>query len=116
MRKSFFKASGRRGGQKRARNLSPERRSEIASRAANARWKKPHKSVRFDAPSLDDPTYLEEVLLEGSLDDWNRIYEEISDRPFGATAKALGRVLSSTRYYGVSPLWAGILRGVQGMP
>ena len=107
------------GGEKRARNLSPERRSEIASRAARARWKRPDlmmKSVRFDAPSLDDPTYLEEVLLDGSLDDWNRIYEEISEYPFGAIAKALNTVLSSTQYYGVTPLWRGILRSVQGNP
>lgn len=29
---------GRRGGNKRAKNLTPERRSEIARQAAEARW------------------------------------------------------------------------------
>jgi hypothetical protein len=70
-------------------------------------------SVRLDAPRLDDPTYLEEVLLEGSVADWSRIYREISDFPFGSTAEALERVLVSTRHYGVTPLWVGILRNVQ---
>lgn len=32
------KASGRKGGLKRASNLSPERRSEIARKAARTRW------------------------------------------------------------------------------
>lgn len=32
---------GQRGGKKRAANLSPERRREIASKAASSRWKKP---------------------------------------------------------------------------
>jgi hypothetical protein len=40
-------------------------------------------SVRFGAPSLEEPAYLEEVLVEGGLRDWKMIYEEISDRPFG---------------------------------
>lgn len=74
------------------------------------------KSVRFSFPSLDDPAYLEEVLLDGSLADWERIYKEISDRPFGATAKAMKTVLSSTHHYGVIPLWRGILQNVQGIP
>lgn len=72
------------------------------------------KSVRLENPSLDDPAYLEEVLLEGSLNDWKQIYKEISDRPFGTTAEALKRVLSSTHYYGVTPLWSRILENFQG--
>lgn len=32
--------SGREGGKRRAEKLSPERRSEIARKAAEARWKK----------------------------------------------------------------------------
>jgi hypothetical protein len=32
---------GSKGGQKRARNLSAKRRSEIAKKAAKARWKEP---------------------------------------------------------------------------
>lgn len=31
---------GRKGGQKRAENMTPERRSEIAKKAAASRWKK----------------------------------------------------------------------------
>lgn len=31
---------GRKGGQARAKNISPERRAEIARKAAAARWKK----------------------------------------------------------------------------
>jgi hypothetical protein len=33
------RAGGRKGGRQRAKNLSAERRSEIASKAARARWK-----------------------------------------------------------------------------
>lgn len=31
---------GRKGGQSRAKNLTPEKRSEIAKKAARARWRK----------------------------------------------------------------------------
>lgn len=34
------RVGGRRGGLQRAKNLTPERRSEIAKLAAEARWKK----------------------------------------------------------------------------
>ena len=34
------KELGRKGGTKRAANLSPERRAEIAKKAAESRWKK----------------------------------------------------------------------------
>ena len=34
------KELGRKGGKKRAANLSPERRAEIARKAAESRWKK----------------------------------------------------------------------------
>ena len=34
------KAMGRKGGKKRAKSLTPERRKEIARKAAAARWKK----------------------------------------------------------------------------
>ncbi len=122
MKASFFKKAGRLGGETRARNLSPGRRSEIASRAAAARWRKTPaarsralmESVRFNAPNLEDPAYLEEVLLDGSVDDWKPIYEAISDRPFGAVATALDRVLKFTQGYGVIPLWTGILSNVRG--
>jgi len=120
MKKSFFKAAGKRGGQKRAKNLSPGRRSEIAARAARSRWKGPKagsalmQSVRFDQPKLSDPAYVEEMLLDGSLQDWRCLYEEVSDRPFGPAAAALKTVLSSTKHYGVTPLWSGLLRNIQG--
>lgn len=34
------KALGAKGGKKRAESMSPERRAEIAKKAANARWKR----------------------------------------------------------------------------
>jgi hypothetical protein len=37
------KRTGRKGGLKRAAGLTPERRSEIARKAANARWAKKEK-------------------------------------------------------------------------
>ncbi len=73
-------------------------------------------SVRLRTPSLEDPAYLEEVLQEGDIGDWRMIYEKISDRPFGAVAAALDRVLSSTHQYGITPLWSAILRRLQGAP
>ncbi|MCY4429017.1 MAG: hypothetical protein OXC11_01310 [Rhodospirillales bacterium] len=38
------RSGGRKGGLTRARKLSPERRSEIARQAAEARWKKVQES------------------------------------------------------------------------
>ncbi len=43
---------GRRGGLSRARNLSPERRHEIARRAAEARW---GKKAGAPTPDPNDP-------------------------------------------------------------
>ncbi len=37
-------ALGAKGGKKRAENLTPERRKEIAEKAAKARWSKPQES------------------------------------------------------------------------
>lgn len=71
-------------------------------------------STRFSTPSLQEPAYLEEVLLEGGLREWRQIYEEIADRPFGPVARSLEQVLSSHHYYGVTPLWSAILQRVQG--
>ena len=39
----YLRAIGRKGGKERAKNLSPERRTEIAKKAAKARWDKPKK-------------------------------------------------------------------------
>ena len=36
----FFREQGRKGARKRAANLTPERRSEIARKAVQARWAK----------------------------------------------------------------------------
>lgn len=116
MEKGFFRKSGRRGGRARARKLSPERRSEIAAKAARARWggsPPMMRSVRFEAVDLANPAYLEEVLLEGSMRDWRDVFSEISNRPFGDVAQALARVLSSSKSYGITPLWIGLLRSVQ---
>ena len=116
----FFEACGRRGGLQRARRLSSLERSAIAARAANARWgkwsshSKPLASVRLNQPRWNDPTYIEELLSDGSLADWREIYLRISDKPFGPTATALERVLSSTEIYGVTALWKGILKMIQG--
>ena len=38
---SAASAMGKRGGKARAANMTPERRAEIASAAAKARWQKP---------------------------------------------------------------------------
>lgn len=117
MNKSFFKESGRRGGQLRARGLSPLERSSIASLAAQARWKKtvlPMSSIRLEGIWWEDPVYLEEVLSEGALPAWKVLYRKIADHPFGPTADALQKVLSYSQIYGVTPLWKGILKKVQG--
>lgn len=37
----YLRALGRKGGKKRAKTLTPERRAEIARKAAKARWDKP---------------------------------------------------------------------------
>lgn len=116
----FFREQGRRGGLKRARRLSAEARSSIASRAAHVRWgtqplSKPLKpSVRLGAPRWQDPVYLEEILEEGSLHDWSALYHRIADHPFGDIAQALERCLAAARIYGVTPLWRGILHSLRG--
>lgn len=43
---------GRKGGAQRARNLSPQRRSEIATKAAEARWSKPPVPAREPMPRV----------------------------------------------------------------
>lgn len=116
----FFEECGRKGGRKRARRLSPAARLAIASRAANARWKKggkapiPISSMRLEKPSLEDPVFLEELLREGSLNDWKEIYQKIADHPFGSSSNALEKVLESTLIYGATPLWKEILRNLKG--
>lgn len=119
-RSHFFKACGQKGGKARARHLSAARRSAIAARAAHVRWKKPVEgtslmpSIRIENPALDNPAYVEEILCEGSLEDWKAIYHCIIDRPFGPEAQALEQAIASTSAYGVIPLWRGLLQTVRG--
>ncbi len=42
----FFRKEGKRGGKKRAEQLSPERRSEIARKAVQARWKRQKREAK----------------------------------------------------------------------
>ncbi len=115
----FFVEQGRRGGLKRARSLSRLQRITIASRAAKARWQAGSaslsvRSIRLNRPDFNDPVYLEELLSEGSLESWRELCHRVSERPFGPSANALERVLSSTEIYGVVPLWRGILKNMRG--
>lgn len=111
---------GRHGGRVRARRLAPSRRSAIAANAARARWRAPPSlspslpSVRLQETDWQDPVYLQEVLADGSLSDWRMLHRFIAERPFGATAQALERVLTAEKMYGVTPLWGALLRQVQG--
>lgn len=116
-----FARWGRSGGRKRAESLSASQRSQIASRAARARWKvqagqtpEVHDSVRLRRADWKDPVYLEEILSDGALSDWRVLYRQISEFPFGPTAEALSRVLSATQIYGATPLWRGLLAAVRG--
>ena len=115
-----FKEWGRRGGLKRAQQLSASVRMQIAFKAAQTRWGKNVKadvelsSVRLDLPQLTHPVFLEELLSTGSLEQWSVLYQEISDHPFGLVSQALEKVLSSTYIYGVTFLWTGLLRNVRG--
>ncbi len=45
---------GKRGGKQRADSLTPERRSEIARDAANARWRNGHDSPKDHSPAGDE--------------------------------------------------------------
>lgn len=117
----LFVKCGQRGGRTRARQLAPSRRSAIASQAARARWQKqapqnlPIASVRLTTADWGDPVYLAEVLAEGTISDWRALYHRAANHPFGATSQALAKVLQDGEMiYGVTPLWRGILRGIQG--
>lgn len=116
----FFEECGRRGGQTRARRLNRLKRSFIAKQAAQSRWQRfrpapqPFYSVRLQNPAWDDPVFLEEVVSEGGLLEWRELYQHLADRPFGPTAQAVERVLASTQIYGATPLWKGLLMGLQG--
>lgn len=60
-------ALGRRGGQARARNLSPERVREIASIASNARWAKVRAQVAESRKAQGLPERVEDPHLLGDL-------------------------------------------------
>ena len=117
----LFERWGQRGGRARARRLSSLERVAIAANAARTRWNRGNaispvflSSVRLEDGELDNPVYLEEILSDGTWEDWKRIYQIISDRPFGDTAVAVEKVCSSVKMYGVAILWQGILRSVRG--
>ena len=118
----LFREAGRRGGLTRAVRLTAQRRRDIAKRAAITRWEKTLKaqgtasfaSVRLREPDWTDPVYLEEVLSFGTLRDWLKLYQHLSDHPFGAEAQALEKVCRSAPVYGATPLWQGILYSLQG--
>lgn len=116
---AYFRDCGKRGGLKRARRLSRTERSLIASQAARKRWG--HKnnfngkhSIRLDDAKMDDPVYMEEILSEGSLEQWQNLYCEINNYPFGETAEALAQVLTGPQLYGITPLWKGVLASLRG--
>lgn len=117
----LFAQCGQRGGRIRARHLAPSRRAAIAAQAARVRWQKPLSetpsmtSVRLATANWEDPVYLAEVLTEGTLSDWRALYHRAANYPFGATSQALAKVLhEGETIYGVTPLWRGILRRIQG--
>lgn len=115
----LFEQWGKQGGLTRARNLSAQNRTTIASLAAKARWGKKSDiasppSIRLSDPAWDDPVYIEEILSEGQLSAWQELYHKIADQPFSGTALALKKVLAHVPLYGVIPLWQGILKGLQG--
>ncbi|MBI2336423.1 MAG: hypothetical protein HYU97_06640 [Deltaproteobacteria bacterium] len=116
--KLIFQNWGKQGGKIRARQLSAERRRAIAVQGAHARWgKKAHllpPSVRLSKLEWNNPVYLEEILSEGSLEAWRELYRQLYDQPFGPAALALKKVLASTKIYGITPLWEGLLKRVQG--
>ncbi len=117
----LFEQWGQRGGRARARSLSSHERVVIAANAARTRWNKQNatspvflSSVRLEKAELNNPVYLEEVLSDGTWEDWKRLYQIISDRPFGDTAVVVEKVCSSVKMYGVAALWQGILRSIRG--
>lgn len=112
-----FQEWGREGGHKRAQRLTRIQRSKIASKAAKTRWnflKKDFQSVRWQHASYENPTYLQEILSEGNLNDWKILYEKIADGPFGIVATSLEKALRSEKIYGVTPLWQNLLNNLRG--
>ena len=117
----MFKRWGKKGGKKRAQKLSASKRRAISKHAAQMRWNRQGKnktlmsSVRLKEAFWEDPVYLEEVLSYGGLNEWKELRRMVADRPFGAEAAALEKVLDATEIYGTTFLWKGILKSLQGI-
>ncbi|MBI5298733.1 MAG: hypothetical protein HY877_00320 [Deltaproteobacteria bacterium] len=115
-----FKQWGEAGGKKRAKNLSSSKRQSISRHAAEVRWglqktgETSMPSVRLKESLWEDAVYLEEVLSHGGLEDWKELRRKIADRPFGAEAVALEKVLNAMDIYGATSLWKGILGHLRG--
>ncbi|MBI1870824.1 MAG: hypothetical protein HYS07_06500 [Chlamydiae bacterium] len=109
--RSIFREWGREGGEKRARLLSRERRSRIAAKAAQKRWGS--YSIRLKSAYWNDPVYLEEILSEGTLQTWRKLYHRLKKKPMGPTALSLEKVLASVKLYGVISLWREILKKIR---
>lgn len=118
--REYFEHWGRQGGERRTKRLSAGRRSLIASHAARIRWGKPERltkympSVRLQAAGWGDPVYLEEILTQGGVEEWRRLYHLIAEHPFGETAKALEKVVTFSHVYGASHLWHSLLDNLRG--
>lgn len=118
--KAYFMACGKKGGAQRKKRLSATQRSHIAKLAARKRWglttstQEQIQSIRLESPSWSNPVYLEEILLEGSLQEWQTLCRLISEHPFGDVAHALETVVISTHIYGATNLWGSLLKGLRG--
>lgn len=92
----------------------------MASHAARIRWGKPERptksmpSVRLQAAGWGDPVYLEEILIQGGVEEWRHLYHLIAEHPFGETAKALEKVVTFSHIYGASNLWKSLLVNLRG--
>ena len=119
--KAYFTACGKKGGDQRKNRLSSAQRSYIASNAARSRWSKNVKkqvlmpSIRLERPDWSNPVYLEEILAEGGMREWQTLYYLISERPFGDIANVLESVVASTYIYGATHLWRSLLMGLRGV-
>jgi len=118
--KAYFRACGKKGGIQRKKRLSAARRSHIARLAARKRWSRKisteeqPQSIRLDTPAWSDPVYLEEILSEGGIQEWQTLYRLISERPFGEIANALETVVTFTHIYGATHLWKSLLMSLRG--
>ncbi|MDO8494388.1 MAG: hypothetical protein Q7S68_03530 [Deltaproteobacteria bacterium] len=118
---AFFRDCGKKGGKKRAQSLSFQKRKEIASQAARSRWGEKKSSsvstmpsIRLDKPDWHDPVYLEEILSDGGRHEWRELYLKLYDKPFGATADALEKIVGATKIYGATKLWEKLLKNLRG--